>query len=1006
MKQSNMKRVAMASVFATTLCASMMMGMPVQATQLEPSEEGVPQPIEYVYTNEAPTGIHLNGNSVVIRQSDQAGNSFNIYIDENKNGIVDDNETLATIETSESTVEEEFAAGLDIYGVKDIDAKDAVAITIESGVIGRIYGVYNGSITTAEDVALKIAMKGGICTGGLYGAYESDVTAGKVAIDIDVTGDAVVEHNFYVVQGLDGDQPDNIFTIKGNIDVDWNTDNLADAGDALANFCGVKNNVDVEGTVDLYMNNIHTATLTGLRNNVKVTGDYVQKCEPTSLVPQGHWGMEDSTVLGDASITLHGGENLDNKLSSLYGIHGYCNRSDVIAVGGKATIIYTGGYVGNLYAIHANGPQNNPLVKGDVVVDVQSGYADYLDLVRNMTVHGSLTVDVREGFEVNGRYSCFAGGHVEKDVIMDLHNAYENTEVAQDDFSALRDMNVAGDVTIVVDGGNYDEVRAIYGSESSVPSRYIGGKLDLTVKNVDARLMRMVYYGAIVRDDVKIAVDNITTGEFVGVLDSEITENFEMTIKNSTLGYDNITDTYSANNSYLFGRTLLGKGAKVDINNTATTNECGFGVAFGEPEGSGEVDLICRNVQFENVSHGVATPIDLSYKIYVDAKVGETSTKDKPLTKVFGLGRTLSYLPNSTVIADGALPEGLVFEDGKIYGTPTKAYPNGVNVDFVVANDNDSVPMTICFNVAKKDCEFDAKWSSDEKYHWQACTHTCGDENCDATKDKAEHTWDDGVVTKEATTTEKGTKTYTCPVCKATKTEDIPVKETTQEDKKDDAVEDTPGDTSGDSAGNNETIVPANKGDVLKDNDKNAIYTVTNSSASSPEVSYKLDNKKVKKVVIPKTITVDGVTYKVTSVQSGAFKNHKNLKEVTIGTNVKSIGKNAFSGCKKLTTVKMGKNVTSIGENAFYNCIALKKIEIPAKVNKIGTKAFYNCKKLTNITIKTTKLTTKNVGKKAFTKAGSNNYKELIVKVPKSKLTTYKKMLKKSGLSDKAKVTK
>ena len=29
MKRSNMKRVAMASVFATTLCASMMMGMPV-----------------------------------------------------------------------------------------------------------------------------------------------------------------------------------------------------------------------------------------------------------------------------------------------------------------------------------------------------------------------------------------------------------------------------------------------------------------------------------------------------------------------------------------------------------------------------------------------------------------------------------------------------------------------------------------------------------------------------------------------------------------------------------------------------------------------------------------------------------------------------------------------------------------------------------------------------------------------------------------------------------------
>lgn len=40
-----------------------------------------------------------------------------------------------------------------------------------------------------------------------------------------------------------------------------------------------------------------------------------------------------------------------------------------------------------------------------------------------------------------------------------------------------------------------------------------------------------------------------------------------------------------------------------------------------------------------------------------------------------------------------------------------------------------------------------------------------------------EHTYDAGVVTKEATCTEKGVKTFTCTKCKATKTEEIPVKE-------------------------------------------------------------------------------------------------------------------------------------------------------------------------------------------------------------------------------------
>ena len=50
---------------------------------------------------------------------------------------------------------------------------------------------------------------------------------------------------------------------------------------------------------------------------------------------------------------------------------------------------------------------------------------------------------------------------------------------------------------------------------------------------------------------------------------------------------------------------------------------------------------------------------------------------------------------------------------------------------------------------------------------------------CDATQTKSlpksdDHSWDDGVVTKIATTEADGVKTYTCTVCQATKTEAIP----------------------------------------------------------------------------------------------------------------------------------------------------------------------------------------------------------------------------------------
>ena len=64
-----------------------------------------------------------------------------------------------------------------------------------------------------------------------------------------------------------------------------------------------------------------------------------------------------------------------------------------------------------------------------------------------------------------------------------------------------------------------------------------------------------------------------------------------------------------------------------------------------------------------------------------------------------------------------------------------------------------------------------AKWTSDDSYHW----HICEDENCTEQLDKAEHTWDDGVVTTEATVQNDGVKTYTCTVCQKTKTETVAV---------------------------------------------------------------------------------------------------------------------------------------------------------------------------------------------------------------------------------------
>ena len=59
-------------------------------------------------------------------------------------------------------------------------------------------------------------------------------------------------------------------------------------------------------------------------------------------------------------------------------------------------------------------------------------------------------------------------------------------------------------------------------------------------------------------------------------------------------------------------------------------------------------------------------------------------------------------------------------------------------------------------------------YSHDGNYHWLECN------DCRDLFKKGPHTWDNGQVTKAATDTEEGTKTYTCSICNATKTETIP----------------------------------------------------------------------------------------------------------------------------------------------------------------------------------------------------------------------------------------
>lgn len=126
-------------------------------------------------------------------------------------------------------------------------------------------------------------------------------------------------------------------------------------------------------------------------------------------------------------------------------------------------------------------------------------------------------------------------------------------------------------------------------------------------------------------------------------------------------------------------------------------------------------------------------------------------------------------------------------------------------------------------------------------------------------------------------------------------------------------------------------------------------YKVTKAAAGNKSGTVELlspASSTMKTASIPGEVKINGYNHKVTAIAAKAFKNNKMLTSVTIKKSVAKIGKQSFAGCRKL-----------------------KKI-----------------------TIKTVNLKKKSIGKDAI----KGIHKKAIIKVPAKKLTSYRKLFKKS----------
>ena len=107
-----------------------------------------------------------------------------------------------------------------------------------------------------------------------------------------------------------------------------------------------------------------------------------------------------------------------------------------------------------------------------------------------------------------------------------------------------------------------------------------------------------------------------------------------------------------------------------------------------------------------------------------------------------------------------------VWNEGVVTKEPTEAEEGVKTYTCTTCGKTKTAPIGRLDHVHTFDMD---TWKHDAENHWHPAT--CG--HTDEKKDFASHVWDDGVVTKPADYGVEGEKTFTCTVCKATRTEPI-----------------------------------------------------------------------------------------------------------------------------------------------------------------------------------------------------------------------------------------
>jgi len=238
--------------------------------------------ISFIYSTDSETGaiigtvgIDLNGNSVIIRQGDNA-DEIHLIIDKNRNGIIDSDESAATFGSDNSTG---FPSNLPIYGWRSqtstVDIP--ISITMLSGKVHSIYGVWFTDMNT-DETAVTIDIQGGTVTNTVTAVMWSEITTNQddVAIDVNLNSANIGYFNVLDRSVCNGDlvvcAKDSVINDEFHVLYEENNNKNTVTGDFtfvaedlnVTNTLWVAHKTDFANDVDIYIENCHADRIMGL----------------------------------------------------------------------------------------------------------------------------------------------------------------------------------------------------------------------------------------------------------------------------------------------------------------------------------------------------------------------------------------------------------------------------------------------------------------------------------------------------------------------------------------------------------------------------------------------------------------------------------------------------------------------------------------------------------------------------------------------------------------------